>query len=71
MSKIVLMTDSASDISIENEKRYGIKVLCFRHAFGDATYTSRLDGDNEEYYRMLANFDGVPTTSQITPFEFE
>ena len=71
MSKVVLMTDSASDISFENEKKYGIKVLCFRHAFGDDTYTSRLDGDNDTYYRMLDSFDGVPTTSQITPFEFQ
>ena len=71
MSKIVLMTDSASDISFENEKRYGIKVLCFRHALGDATYTSRIDGDHDEYYRLLSEFDGVPTTSQITPFEFQ
>lgn len=71
MSKVVLMTDSASDISFENEKKYGIKVLCFRHAFGETTYTSRVDGDNDTYYRMLDDFDGVPTTSQITPFEFQ
>lgn len=71
MSKIVLMTDSASDISVENETKYGIRVLCFRHAFGDNTYTSRVDGDNDKYYRLLSEFDGVPTTSQITPFEFQ
>ena len=71
MSKIVLMTDSACDISVENENKYGIKVLCFRHAFGDKTYISRVDGDNDTYYDMLENFDGVPSTSQITPFEFQ
>ena len=58
MSKIVLMTDSASDISVENETKYGIRVLCFRHAFGDNTYTSRIDGDNDKYYRLLSEFDG-------------
>ena len=71
MSKVVLMTDSACDISVENELRYGIKVLCFRHAFGDETYTSRIDGDHLAYYRKLENYEGVPTTSQITPFEFQ
>ena len=71
MSKVVLMTDSACDISVENETKYGIKVLCFRHAFGDDTFVSRVDGDNETYYRMLDQFEGVPTTSQITPFAFQ
>lgn len=71
MAKIVLMTDSACDISVENEKKYGIKILCFRHAFGDKSYTSRVDFNNDQYYQMLNDFDGVPTTSQITPFEFQ
>lgn len=71
MSKVVLMTDSACDISFENERKYGIKVLCFRHAFGDESYTSRIDGDHNEYYKKLESYNGVPTTSQITPFEFQ
>lgn len=71
MAKIVLMTDSACDISAENEKKHGIKILCFRHAFGDKSYTSRVDFDNDKYYQMLNDFEGVPTTSQITPFEFQ
>lgn len=71
MAKIVLMTDSACDISPENEKKYGIKILCFRHAFGDSSYTSRVDFDNDKYYQMLDDFAGVPTTSQITPFQFQ
>jgi len=71
MAKIVLMTDSACDISPENEKKYGIKILCFRHAFGDRSYTSRVDFDNDKYYQMLDDFAGVPTTSQITPFQFQ
>lgn len=71
MSKIVLMTDSASDISVENEKKYNIKILSFRHAFGDETFISRVDGDNNVYYQKLDAFDGVPTTSQITPFQFQ
>lgn len=71
MAKVVLMTDSACDISFENEQKYGIKILCFRYAFGDRSYTSRVDFTNEQYYQMLDAFPGVPTTSQITPFEFQ
>ena len=71
MSKTVLMTDSASDISRENEERYGIKILCFQHAFGEKIYTSRKDFTNREYYQLLEGFDGIPSTAQVTPFEFQ
>lgn len=71
MSKIVLMTDSASDISAENEKEYGIKIICFQHIFGEKTYVSRQDFNNRQYYQMLEEFDGIPTTSQYTPFGFQ
>ena len=71
MSKIVLMTDSASDISVENENKYGIKIICFQHAFGDKTYVSRVDFDNNQYYDMLESFGGIPATSQVTPFQFQ
>lgn len=71
MSKIVLMTDSASDISVENEKEYGIKIICFQHTFGEKTYVSRKDFDNRKYYQMLEEFDDIPTTSQYTPFGFQ
>lgn len=71
MAKIVLMTDSASDITVENEREYGIRVVCIKHAFGEKNYISRVDFDNEKYYQMLDEFSGIPATSQITPFEFE
>jgi len=71
MSKVVLMTDSASDISYKNEKEYGIKIICFQHAFGEEIYTSRVDFDNEKYYQMLDATDGIPVTSQVTPFAFQ
>ncbi len=71
MSKVVLMTDSASDITVELEKEYGIKIICFQHIFGENTYTSRIDFDNQKYYRMLDEFEGIPSTSQVTPFAFQ
>ena len=67
---VVLMTDSASDLPKEAEKTYGIKIICFEHAFGDQTYISRIDFDNEKYYQMLENYNGIPSTSQVTPFQF-
>lgn len=70
MSKIKIITDSASDISYENEKAYNIDVLPFKVAMGDKSYVSRVDFDNEKFYEMMEEYDGLPTTAQITAFEF-
>ncbi|MBQ8883393.1 MAG: DegV family protein, partial [Oscillospiraceae bacterium] len=40
MPKIKLMTDSASDISFENEKKYDIKVMNFKLVMGEESYVS-------------------------------
>ena len=70
MSKVLLMTDSASDITREDEEKYGIKVVNFKLAVGDKSYTARVDFDNNGLYEILDNYDGIPSTSQITSFDF-
>lgn len=70
MPKIKIMTDSASDISAENEKRYDIHIVSFKMALGEKSYTSRVDFDNEQFYGMMDEYDGIPVTSQITSYEF-
>lgn len=71
MSKIQIMTDSASDISYEDEKRYSISVIPFPVTLGDRTYISRVDFDNEQFYDLMAQHDEIPKTAQITPFQFQ
>lgn len=71
MSKIKIMTDSASDISYENEKKYFISVIPFPITLGDKTYTSRVDFDNEQFFSLMAQYDEIPKTAQITPFQFQ
>lgn len=71
MSKIQIMTDSASDISVADEKKYHISILPFQVSLGGKSYTSRVDFDNEGFYELMARYDEIPKTSQITPFEFE
>lgn len=71
MEKIKIITDSASDISAEQERKLEIEMLPFKIAMGNETYVSRVDIDNEEFYRLMEEFEGIPATSQITPFEFE
>lgn len=71
MSNIVIMTDSASDITLADEKRYGIDILPFQLELDGKSYTSRVDFDEEQFYTMLENSVELPKTSQITPYQFQ
>ena len=71
MGKIQIMTDSASDISYADEKKYNISVIPFPITLGDKTYTSRVDFDNEQFFDLMAQYDEIPKTAQITPFQFQ
>ncbi len=71
MSKIQIMTDSASDISIADEQKYSIAVIPFPITLGDQTYTSRVDLNNEQFFSLMAQYDEIPKTAQITPFQFQ
>lgn len=71
MRKIQIMTDSASDISTADERKYSIEVIPFPVTLGDRTYTSRVDFDNDQFYALMAQYDEIPKTSQITPFQFQ
>lgn len=71
MAKVKLLTDSACDITKEQEETLGIQVVPFKVAIGDTSYISRVDFDNEKFYELLDDYEGVPVTSQITVFEYE
>ena len=71
MSKIQIMTDSASDISYADEQKYSISVIPFPITLGDKTYTSRVDFDNDQFFSLMAQYDEIPKTAQITPFQFQ
>ncbi|SDB50014.1 EDD domain protein, DegV family [Ruminococcaceae bacterium FB2012] len=71
MAKIKLITDAASDIAPKYEKELDIRVIPFKVAMGDKSYTSGVDFDNAKFYKMLDEYDGIPATSQITVFDYE
>ena len=71
MGKIQIMTDSASDISYADEQRCPISVIPFPITLGDKSYTSRVDFDNEQFFDLMAQYDEIPKTAQITPFQFQ
>lgn len=70
MSKIKFITDSASDIPVQDERELGIQVLSFPVSFGDKTYLTRIDFDNDKFFEMLEEAPAIPTTSQITVFQY-
>lgn len=71
MEKIKIFTDSASDISYENEKNLNIEMINFNITMGDKSYVSRVDFDNEVFYKLMSEYDGIPLTSQATAYEFQ
>ena len=72
MGKIIIMTDSASDISEKEEKELGIKILPFPVVIGGKSYLSRVDFDNAGFYKIMEeNPNELPKTAQITAFQFD
>ena len=70
MQKIKILTDSACDITKEQELDLDIKIMCFPVTVGDVGYRERIDFTNEQFYEMMDHCDGIPTTAQVTVFEF-
>jgi len=70
MEKIKFVTDSASDITLDEEKRYGIRVMNYKITLGDKGYVSRIDISNREFYDLLGRNPELPKTSQIYVHEF-
>ncbi len=70
MSKIKIITDSASDILPEIEKELDIEILSFSVVIGNREFTSRVDFDNAGFYELMHRYDEIPKTSQITSYSF-
>ena len=71
MEKNKIMTDSASDIPVADEKRYCISILPYLVMLGDRPYISRVDFGSEKSYGMMAQCDRILKTSQIMPYGFQ
>ncbi len=58
-----MMTDSADGISRADEQKYPITVIPFPITLGDRIYISRVDFDNEQFFGLTAQHDGIPETA--------
>ena len=70
MDKYVVLTDSTCDLPEEAAKQHNIDIVCFKIALDGEGYTERVDFTPEQFCEMLKNASGLPTTAQITQFEF-
>lgn len=70
MKKYVLLTDSACDLPQAVVDQHHIDIICFKIALDGQGYTERVDFAPEEFSEMLRNASGMPTTSQVTRYEF-
>ena len=71
ISKYKIYADAAADIPVELRERYGIKVLPIPVTMGERTIQSGVEITNEEFYALMDGYNGIPVTSQITPYTFE
>ena len=68
---IQIITDSTSDLILEQALAWNVKVMPITVHFGEAGYLDRASITAEEFYEKLAACgDALPTTSQINPAEF-
>lgn len=68
---VKILCDSASDISQEEAKQLGIIVLPLKTIWEGKEYQDGVTMLPKEFYEKLIETDELPTTSQVTPYEFE
>jgi DegV family protein with EDD domain len=71
MEKIKIVTDTASDITLEQAQELDIELLSFMLSADGNSYRELVDLSIDEFYALLEKSDELPTTSQITAFAFE
>lgn len=67
--KIMITSDSTTDLSPELLRRYGIELLPLGITLGDKTYTDGLDIDPEMIYQNYKDNKTLPKTSATNPAE--
>ncbi len=72
MTKLRIITDSASDIRDDMASELDILILQFKVSIGENSYTTGVDFDNAGFYKLMEeNPDELPLTSQITVYKLD
>lgn len=70
MKNYLIISDSGCDISVEDEKRYGIDIMSFDITLGNEEFRERIDISGEEFIKKLCETEELAKTAQITEFRF-
>ena len=70
MSKVAFLTDSSCDIPADLAEKYGIEIACFPVNLDGKEYIERRDMTNDEFYQMMREASGCPTTAAITSLQW-
>ncbi|OUN38993.1 6-phosphogluconate dehydratase [Faecalibacterium sp. An77] len=70
MNKIAILTDSSCDIPQSMADKYGIDIMSFHILLDGTDYLERVSCNNEEFYDLMRQAKGVPSTAAITPIQF-
>ena len=68
---IHIVTDSASDISLEEAEDLGIEIVPLSVRFGEAEYTDLVDLSVSDFYQKMSESDLLPSTAAPSPGAFE
>lgn len=66
-----IICDSASDITQEQAKEWGITVLPLKILWDGEEYLDGVTMKNREFFEKLIETDELPTTSQLSPYDYE
>lgn len=69
MKKIMISTDTASDISLETAEQYGINLIPINITIDGKEYKDRYDISPEKFYELLKDCKEIPKTAQVTVLE--
>lgn len=70
-SKVTIVTDSTPYLPQELVDQYGLYILPLSVVWGDKVYRDGVDIQADEFYKKLAVAENLPTTSQVTVYEFQ
>lgn len=66
-----IIVDSASDLTKEQADRWGLDYMPLKSLFGAEEYLDGVTLSHEAFYEKLIESGIIPTTSQVTPYEYE
>ncbi len=70
MNQVKIVTDSGCDLGNSLLADYEVEMLPISVEIGGQEYKDRVDIEPKEFYNQLEQTEGLPVTSQITPYVF-